>query len=231
MVATLSSFVHSGYLKSGKMVLQQVEKKWIVECHNEVHIVVDSSKTKFSYTGRKKELQHKQSAFSGSSYNIHWLQTVRYREKRIQKWIMECKHINYVSAYKYQGVTMVEIGILIVFEHLCSFVCALKNKSIYIHDLPYSPQLDFGGFVLCVVLGAAYAIHEWHVKFEFIEQKTTNFAMSHSPLLYVYTNQTMRYRFGEIYLHHQSKMDRHHVYSTTILRRLLWNTSLLCAIH
>lgn len=127
---------------------------------------------------------------------------------------------------------MVEIGILIVFEHLCSFVCALKNKSIYIHDLPYSPQLDFGGFVLCVVLGAACAIHEWHVKFEFIEQKTTNFAMSHSPLLYVvYTNQTMRYRFGEIYLHHQSKMDRHHVYSTTILRRLLWNTSLLCAIH
>lgn len=53
MVATLSSFVHSGYLKSGKIVLQQVEKKWIVECHNEVHIVVDSSKTKFSYTGRK----------------------------------------------------------------------------------------------------------------------------------------------------------------------------------
>lgn len=34
-----------------------------------------------------------------------------------------------------------------------------------------------------------------------------------------------------IYLRHPSKMDRHHVYSATILPRLLSNTSLQCAIH
>lgn len=35
---------------------------------------------------------------------------------------MECKHINYVSTYKYWGVTMVEIGSADCFQLFVAFV-------------------------------------------------------------------------------------------------------------
>lgn len=129
---------------------------------------------------------------------------------------------------------MVEIGKLIVFNFVHLFD---ENKSIY---------SIFRSWDLFMLFLGCWKIHEWHGKTGVHWTKlVSNISLKEREsecerAYYFIYNKIPKSLIRGVgrqwisiskYLHHPSKMDRHHVYSTIIWRRLLGNTLLQCAIH